>query len=224
MSADASCFPNVSGGHNGFDVSTHAEITDHFDFPGIKELNQIIQNHIGDVFVKNSAIAKLIDVKLEAFQFDAILPRHVFDVKGGEIGKTGSRTDAGEFRAGELNRIAPYLGPVFKAHEPGFANHPRAVRPQRGEGDRLFLFCHAAVYQTAGFFARCETGILNRPRNAPGRAGCCRRLRLFRLNGRWDQLDHLRTLRGPWNWFPAHRAFGRPSVLQNGSSFCSCIR
>jgi hypothetical protein len=105
----------MDGCNNGFYVSPNAEIAYDFDFPGIKKLNQITQNVIGDVFVKYLLIAKTIDVELERLKFYTPLVRNVLNANRGEIRKAASWADAGELRAAEFNRIPPLKGSIPKA-------------------------------------------------------------------------------------------------------------
>ena len=64
--------------------------------------------------MKNALIAVLVDVELEAFQFYAPLIGDVFDVKGGKVGKSRLRADAGKFWAVELYGVAPMKGSISK--------------------------------------------------------------------------------------------------------------
>jgi len=59
--------------------------------------NQVIQNAIGDGFVKSAFITEGPDVKLEAFQLHAGLIRDVIQIKRGEIRLPGLGAQAGEF-------------------------------------------------------------------------------------------------------------------------------
>ena len=58
--------------------------------------DQVIQNLIGNRFVKSSFVAIRPDVQLQAFEFDTFAISYVVKIQGGKIGLTGFGTKAGE--------------------------------------------------------------------------------------------------------------------------------
>ena len=118
--------------NNGFDIAADVEIPDYFDFPRVKQPDQVIQDDVDDVFMKDAAIAILVDVELQALQFDAPVFRDVLDVQCREVRKTGSRADAREFGTAELDFIPPDFGTVRKSLQARFADQFRSVRTQGG--------------------------------------------------------------------------------------------
>ena len=118
--------------NNGFDIAADVEIPDYFDFPRVKQPDQVIQNDVDDVFVKNAPVAILVDVQFQTLQFDAPVSWDVLDVQCREVRKTGSRADAREFGTAELDFIPPDFGTVRKSLQACFADQFPAVRAQGG--------------------------------------------------------------------------------------------
>ena len=74
--------------NNRLDVAANIKVTDYFNLPRLKKFDEVIENHVHDVFVKNTAVAVLIEIKLEALEFNAPIARNVFDVNCREVRKS----------------------------------------------------------------------------------------------------------------------------------------
>ena len=75
----------VASRDDGLDVATNAKVADDRHFPRIEKIHQIVEDSIRNIFVKNSLVAKLVQIKLEALQFHAPVFRNVFDLNGGKV-------------------------------------------------------------------------------------------------------------------------------------------
>ncbi len=125
----------VASSDDRLDVAANAEIAHDCHFPWVEKIHQIVEDPIRNIFVKDSLVTKLVQIKLEAFQFHAPIFRNVLDLNGGKVGETRGRTNAGEFRASEIYGVTAHSGPVRKTHEAGLANHPGPIGPQVRERD-----------------------------------------------------------------------------------------
>jgi len=61
-------------------------------------LDEILENSVDGVFIKNPKVPVSEDIYLQRFQFHTPLVRHILDGDRTEIGKPCSGTDRGEFR------------------------------------------------------------------------------------------------------------------------------
>lgn len=75
----------VASRDNGFDVAANAKVAHDRHFPRIEKIHQVIEDSIRNILVKNSLVAKLVQIKLEALQFHAPVFRNVFDLNGGKV-------------------------------------------------------------------------------------------------------------------------------------------
>ncbi len=71
----------------------------------LADTDKIIQNAIGDVFVEDPFVAKLLQIQLEALQFDAQLGWHVVKDQRPEIGLARFGADRREFGTSDLNLV-----------------------------------------------------------------------------------------------------------------------
>src|SRR5438874_8800985 len=75
----------ITGTNDRFYVPAHVKIALDLDPLRVAGSNEIFENDVDDMFVKDLYFAKRIDVELEAFQFDTELIRHVFKTDDGKI-------------------------------------------------------------------------------------------------------------------------------------------
>lgn len=66
---------------------------------------EVVENAIGNVFVENALVAKLLQVKFEAFQFHAQLVGYIGKRQRAKVGLAGLGTHGREFRAIDFNLI-----------------------------------------------------------------------------------------------------------------------
>src|SRR5216684_2062564 len=78
------------------DSTARGKLRGHDCFPRRTGSHEIIQDAVGDRFVKSALVSIRREIKLERFAFDAKAIRHVVDVDPGEIGLAGYGTKAGE--------------------------------------------------------------------------------------------------------------------------------
>ena len=71
----------------------------------VHDSDEIVQDAIGDVFVKDAFIAKLLQIKLQAFQLDTLLIRHVSEDQRSEIGLTGLGAHRGKLGTFNLDMV-----------------------------------------------------------------------------------------------------------------------
>jgi len=117
----------VRNGYEGMNIPAHIEISHHFDFTGIKQLDQVVGDDVGYVFVVDAFVAEFIDVELEALEFHAPVVGLVADEDGSKVRKPRLRTKAGELRTRKLDRILSLLGAIREALELRGADLHRTV-------------------------------------------------------------------------------------------------
>src|SRR5690349_4093437 len=86
------------GGHDGLDAPAHREVADVGHAARVNGGDEVVLDLIGDVFVKNPAVAKFDQVILERLQFDAARVGRIRDPNLAEVGETGLRADARKLR------------------------------------------------------------------------------------------------------------------------------
>src|SRR5258705_12754432 len=69
----------------------------------IGRADEVLEDTIHDVLMKDLQGPERIDVQLERLQFNAKLVRNVVDLNCGEVRKIRERTDCSELRTGERN-------------------------------------------------------------------------------------------------------------------------
>jgi len=79
----------VSDRNYGSDTTSRSPMAFQGYASWVHDGDKIVEYAIGDVFVKDPFIAKLLQVKLQAFQLDTFLIRHVSEDKRSEIGLAG---------------------------------------------------------------------------------------------------------------------------------------
>lgn len=86
-------------GHDiGKDAAAHKKLGGKPHESRLRRCDQIIQDAVGDGFMKRTFVSKGPDVKLQAFQFDTGLIRDVVEIQRGEIRLAGLGAQTGEFR------------------------------------------------------------------------------------------------------------------------------
>jgi hypothetical protein len=76
---------------------------------------KIIEDSIGHVLVKNTLVAKPLQIKLETLELNTLLVRDISKGESSEIWLTRFRTDRREFRTNDLDKIlAVWIG-IIKA-------------------------------------------------------------------------------------------------------------
>ena len=83
--------------HNCLDVPADVEITFDLHSERVACLDEIFENYVDNMLVKDLHFAKRIDVEFEALQLDASLVRHILKPNNGEIGEFRERTNRREF-------------------------------------------------------------------------------------------------------------------------------
>jgi hypothetical protein len=94
----------VAGSDNGLDVSANVEVAFDVDLQRIAGSDEVFEDDVDYVLVKDLHVSKRVDVKLQALQLDAALVGNVSDADGGEVGKIRERADRGELRDLEIDR------------------------------------------------------------------------------------------------------------------------
>ena len=98
----------MRGSNDRLNVSTDGKVANYFDLPRIQEFNQIIQNPIRDVFMKDLFLAKRINIEFQGLEFDAPLIWYIGDIDRRKVWISTARTNAGEFGAGKFYSIFSY--------------------------------------------------------------------------------------------------------------------
>jgi hypothetical protein len=135
---------------DGLDVPPDVEVSDDRHFPGVQKSHKVIQDHIADVLMEDALVAKLVDVELQALEFNAPVLRNVGDVKARKIREARSRAQTSELWGGELDGVFSVFGPVLEAKKLGFRDLALAIRSEVGKGDFLVAQCRGGT----GFFPR----------------------------------------------------------------------
>lgn len=76
--------------------------------------NKIVQNAVGYILVENTFVSKLLQVKLQAFQFNAESIGHVTKHQRPKIGLARLGTNRGEFGAIDLDFVLAIRKTIFK--------------------------------------------------------------------------------------------------------------
>jgi len=140
----------VFGHHIGEHAATHVKFGCEAHEAWLRGSDQVIQNAVGDGFVKSAFVAERPDVKLEAFEFDAGLIRDVIQIQSGEIRLAGLGTQAGEFRDFHMDvEIATGLR-VFKGFE-GLAGLTRHDGYRINRPDNYTTLMRLTHLKLAGF-------------------------------------------------------------------------
>jgi len=87
------------------DSATGSEGSHDLHPAGLRDGHQIVQNQIGDVFVKRTVIPVLLQVEFQRLQFEAELIGNVGDRQRPEIRLAGFRTDGSEFRTDRFDLV-----------------------------------------------------------------------------------------------------------------------
>ena len=82
----------------GENAATHEETGGDAHEARLRRLDQIVEDLVGDGFVKAAFVAERPDVQFQAFEFDAGFFRNEIDGQRAEVGLAGFRAQTGEFR------------------------------------------------------------------------------------------------------------------------------
>lgn len=80
----------------------------------LKYCHEIVQNPIRSVFVKNTFVAKALQIKFKTFQFDAELVGSIRKCQGAKIRLASFRANGCKLGTHNRNRIIPTCVLVFK--------------------------------------------------------------------------------------------------------------
>src|ERR1700736_1127249 len=114
--------------HDRLDVAAHVEVSDDLAILWREQRNDVAEDEVHNVLVKDVAVAERVDVELEGAQFDATRAGHVAHVQHREIGKTRARTQAGELGNRELDRVVTLRRAIVEGLELRLADRLRAVQ------------------------------------------------------------------------------------------------
>ncbi len=95
----------VGSGDVGADAATRRECGHQLDRTRLENLNQIIENAIGDSLIEHPLIAKSLQIKLETLQFDAPFIRYISQRECRKIWLSRLRTDRSELGTNRLNGV-----------------------------------------------------------------------------------------------------------------------
>ena len=87
--------------------------------------NEVVQNLVGNGFVKCAFVAIRPDIQLQALEFDAFAIGNVIKVQGGKIGLAGFRAKAGELGNLHANQKVPFRVRICESFQAcfNFARH-----------------------------------------------------------------------------------------------------
>ena len=92
-------------GDGGVNAAADVEFAGDFHPSGGAGGDQVVEDLVGDRFVKSAFVAVGPEIELERFELDAAGVGDVADGDGGEVRLAGFGAQAGEFRALHANKI-----------------------------------------------------------------------------------------------------------------------
>ena len=95
----------VVGPHHRRDAATHVELAFHGDPARPQRRHEVVQDHVGHVFVVDASLAVGLQVQLQALQLHAEAVRHVADADRPEVGLPGLGAHRRELRARVHDRV-----------------------------------------------------------------------------------------------------------------------
>jgi hypothetical protein len=95
----------VFHGHGRVDSAARAEFSHQRKSPGLSDGDEVVGNSVRDIFVEDSFVAKLLQVELQALQFDAQSIRHVSKRKLTKIGLSRFWADGREFGTNVFDHV-----------------------------------------------------------------------------------------------------------------------
>ena len=93
--------------------AAHIEIADHGYLARPAGGDQIVENLVGDRFMKRAFVAVRPQIELEGFEFDAKLIGHVGDANRGEVRLAGPGADTGKLGTLHIDfkvALRPWVG------------------------------------------------------------------------------------------------------------------
>jgi hypothetical protein len=86
----------VEGFDDGGDAAARTEVADYFGPDRVAGFDDVIEDLVDDVLLKDAEVAVGEEIFLEGFQLEAGLARHVSDGDAAKVGEAGLGADAGE--------------------------------------------------------------------------------------------------------------------------------
>jgi hypothetical protein len=94
---------DVTGAHDGLDVSADVEVAFKVDAQRIAGGDEVFQDDVDYVLVEDFYVAEGVYVELQTLQLDTTLVWNVCDPDGGEVGEVGERADGRKLRNLEID-------------------------------------------------------------------------------------------------------------------------
>jgi len=69
--------------------------------------DQVVEDDVGDVFIKDAFVAIALQIEFQALEFDAFFGGDVGEGQGSEVGLAGLGADRGELGADDLDLVIP---------------------------------------------------------------------------------------------------------------------
>lgn len=112
---------------NRANAATRCEFGSQCRLPRLDHGDKVVQNSVGHIFVENAFIAKLLQVELEAFEFDALLIGGVIECQHAKIGLSRFGANGGEFGTNDFDLIVSFRKLIVKR----FQNVAKVIRHER---------------------------------------------------------------------------------------------
>ena len=109
----------VGSGDDGVEAAARGPFGGEGHGAGFKGLDEVVEDAVGDVFVKDAALAKGLEVELVGFEFDAEFVGDVGEADGAEVGLAGHGADGGELRGDVLDFVVALEVGVGERFEEG---------------------------------------------------------------------------------------------------------
>jgi hypothetical protein len=135
----------VEGFDDGGDASAGAEVADDLCPDGIAGFDDVVEDLVDDVLLKDAEVAVCEEILLEGLELEAGLAGHVADGEAAEVGQAGLGADGGELGVVDED----FVGAELVA--PGFNGREFDVETGGGvvvgvaAGVLLFLFAHRSI-------------------------------------------------------------------------------
>lgn len=100
------------------DPASSGELSSHNRLTRRTRLYEIVQDPVGDRFIKCALVSVRCQVELERFAFDAKAVRHIIDIDPSKIRLTGDRANGSEIVRFEMNPVVPTRCGIWERLEP----------------------------------------------------------------------------------------------------------
>ena len=104
----------MEGFDDGGDAAAGAEVADDFGPDGVAGFDDVVEDLVDDVLLKDAEVAVSEEILLEGLEFEAGLAGHVADGEAAEVGKAGLGADGGELGVVDEDLVG------FELIAPGF--------------------------------------------------------------------------------------------------------